>query len=76
MIQLTDVVPGVLESYDLPDLAARLAPRALSILEPVDALGVPVSQKTLETTYAGCVKAYGRDGMLELRAGQGLTPSR
>jgi cephalosporin-C deacetylase-like acetyl esterase len=74
--QLASVVPGILESYDLPDLAARLAQRALSILEPVDALGVPVSQKTLEATYAGCVKAFGREGRLELRAAQGLTPSR
>ena len=49
--QLASVLPGVLESYDLPDLAARLAPRALSILEPVDAMGVPVSQKALDTTY-------------------------
>jgi dienelactone hydrolase len=74
--QLASVVPGVLESYDLPDVAAALAPRTLSILEPVDAMGAPVSQSVADTTYARCVKAYTAVGNLELRAAQGLTPSR
>src|SRR5262249_47307362 len=37
--QLGNVVPGVLEAYDLTDLAARLAPRPLRIQTPVDAMG-------------------------------------
>ena len=37
------MVPGVLQIYDLPDLAARLAPRRLSIHGAVDAMGDPVS---------------------------------
>ncbi len=74
--QLATVLPGVLQSYDLPDLAARLAPRDLSVFDPVDAVGAPVSQKVLDTTYAACVQAYGREGRLKLRAAQGLTPSR
>ena len=40
--QIGNVVPGVLEAYDLPDLAARLAPRPLRISGPVDAMGQPV----------------------------------
>jgi dienelactone hydrolase len=40
--QLGNVVPGVLESYDLPDLAARLAPGSASIRAPVDAGGQTV----------------------------------
>jgi dienelactone hydrolase len=74
--QLGNVVPGALESYDLPDLAARLAPRRLTIHGAVDALGNPVSQSTLEETYLRCAKAYGPGGQLELRADHGLTPSR
>lgn len=37
--QLTQVVPGVLKSYDLPDLVLALAPRELVIQQPVDARG-------------------------------------
>ena len=41
--QLGSVVPGALRVYDLPDLAARLAPRPVHIVNPVDATGQPVS---------------------------------
>jgi dienelactone hydrolase len=41
--QLGGVVPGALLVYDLPDLAARLAPRPVHVVAPVDALGRPVS---------------------------------
>jgi dienelactone hydrolase len=37
--QLGNVVPGALRVYDLPDLAARLAPRPVHIETPVDASG-------------------------------------
>lgn len=33
---LAGVVPSVLASYDLPDLAAALGPRKMTIREPVD----------------------------------------
>jgi len=66
--QLASVVPGALQSYDLPDVAARLAPRRLSIHGAVDAMGDPVSQSALEEAYAGCAKAYGPRGQLELRS--------
>jgi hypothetical protein len=42
--QLTNVVPGVLASYDLPDLVASLAPRPLTIRAPVDPAGRPASR--------------------------------
>jgi dienelactone hydrolase len=74
--QLANVVPGALESYDLPDLAARLSPRPLSIHGAVDAMGEPVSQSALEKAFAACAMAYGPGGALELRAGQGVAPSR
>ena len=40
--QLTNVVPGALAVYDLPDLAARLAPRRLTIRDTLDPAGVAV----------------------------------
>ena len=64
--QLGNVVPGVLESYDLPDLAARLAPRPLSIRAPVDASGEPVPRSVFDKIYEPCIRAYGAGGPLEL----------
>jgi hypothetical protein len=74
--QLGNVVPGVLEAYDLPDLAARLAPRGLAISEAVDAEGHPVPQDVLDRAYAACVEAYRSGGELKLRAAQNPGPSR
>src|SRR5262249_23768373 len=54
--QLGTVVPGVLEAYDLPDLAARLASRPLRIQTPVDAMGEPITQGEAERAYAACIK--------------------
>jgi len=64
--QMANVVPGVLQAYDLPDLAARLAPVPMTIQAPVDAMGQPVSQSTLEQVYAQAVNSYGAKGVLEL----------
>jgi dienelactone hydrolase len=67
--QLGNVVPGILQAYDLPNLAARLAPRPLRIETPVDAMGQPVSQAELSQVYASCIKAYESSRNLELKAG-------
>lgn len=56
--QLASVVPGALAVYDLPDLAARLAPLPLSIRAPKNALGEPLKPGALETAYEPCRKAY------------------
>ncbi len=69
--QMGNVVPGVLQTYDLPDLAAWLAPIPLTIRSSLDAMGVPVSQAVLEREYAACARAYGSGGGLALRAGTG-----
>jgi dienelactone hydrolase len=71
--QLANVVPGALEAYDLPDLAAALAPRPLTIRGAVDPAGKPVSQRELEEAYAAARAAYraaGAEGSLELIAGE------
>ncbi len=56
--QLANAVPGALEAYDLPDLAAVLVPRPLAIRAPVDPAGGAVSQSALDEAYAACRKAY------------------
>jgi cephalosporin-C deacetylase-like acetyl esterase len=60
--QLTNVVPGALKVYDLPDLAAAVAPRHLTIADAVDAAGNAVAEAELEQAYAGCRAAYRRAG--------------
>jgi dienelactone hydrolase len=66
--QMGSVVPGVLSAYDLPDLAARLAPLPLTVEKPVNAIGEPVSQSILEQSYRRCREAYGTTGPLVLRS--------
>ena len=69
--QLANVLPGVLEDYDLPDLAAALAPRKLTIRGPVDAAGKKVTSEVLEMAYGkvrAAYKAAGAEGNLVLEA--------
>jgi hypothetical protein len=56
--QLVNVVPGALKVYDLPDLAAVLAPRPLTIRNPVDAAGKPLSKEAAEEAYKPVRDAY------------------
>ncbi len=56
--QLANVVPGVLKVYDLPDLAAAIAPRKLTIRNPVDAAGKPLTKEAAEEAYKNVRAAY------------------
>jgi cephalosporin-C deacetylase-like acetyl esterase len=56
--QLANVVPGVLESYDLPDLAAAIAPHPLTVRKPLDPAGKPAAPGEVEAAYVACRKAY------------------
>lgn len=56
--QLANVVPGVLASYDLPDVVAALAPRPLTIRGAVDPEGKAVALAEVESAYARAVDAY------------------
>jgi cephalosporin-C deacetylase-like acetyl esterase len=58
--QLTNVVPGALRLYDLPDLAAAVAPRPLTLRRAVDPGGKPVTRAALEAAYAPAREAYAR----------------
>jgi hypothetical protein len=66
--QLTNVVPGALKVYDLPDLATLIAPRRLQILA-VNPQGGTLKNADVQSAYAGCVQAYaGKASQLTPRA--------
>jgi pimeloyl-ACP methyl ester carboxylesterase len=58
--QLTNVVPAALAVYDLPDLAALLAPRPLMIRRPADPTGKPLNRGAADDTYKPVRAAYAR----------------
>jgi pimeloyl-ACP methyl ester carboxylesterase len=60
--QLSSVVPGVLAIYDLPDVAAMLAPRPLRLRGTVDAAGRSVALTELARVYQGCRERYAAIG--------------
>lgn len=62
------VIPGALTVGDLPDLAAALAPRPLSLSGLVDGLNRRVPDEPLRQDYAISHKTYGETGRLVLSA--------
>jgi dienelactone hydrolase len=60
--QWSSVAPGVLKSYDFPEVAAAIAPRRLTVRNPVDPAGEPVTQAVLEATYQKAREIYASMG--------------
>lgn len=60
--QLVNVVTGALKTYDLPDLMASLAPRPLTIKNPVDAAGEPLSAEAANEAFKVVKDAYAKKG--------------
>ena len=56
--QLAGVVPGALESYDLPELAALIAPRPLTIRAAIEPDGTPAARAVVEAEFAAATAAY------------------
>jgi cephalosporin-C deacetylase-like acetyl esterase len=52
-LHASDTVFGALREYDLPQLAAAVAPRSLRIEMPVDAVGEPLCAPELPVAHAG-----------------------
>ncbi len=52
------VIPGVLRSYDLPDLVAAIAPRAVWIVNGVNALGQRMKLTELKKQYAATASLH------------------
>lgn len=55
-------VPEILQYFDLPDVAAALAPRPLAFLEPKDAMMNTVDTQLAVETYKGTQVAYRNAG--------------
>lgn len=60
--QFAGVVPGALAVYDLPDLAASLSPRPLTVRRPTGATGTAAPAALVERTFAPVQAAYAKDG--------------
>jgi hypothetical protein len=58
--QLTNVVPGALKSYDLPDVAALMAPRFVTVKNSVNPRLEPVTQAVMAETYEAAKKVNER----------------
>ncbi|HEV2124187.1 MAG TPA: alpha/beta fold hydrolase, partial [Chloroflexota bacterium] len=71
-LSLRAVVPGALPAYDLPDIAAALAPRRLLALNPTDHQNRPLSQEQACAEWEVVTRAYahaGADAQLTVAAG-------
>jgi histidinol-phosphate/aromatic aminotransferase/cobyric acid decarboxylase-like protein len=55
-------VPGVLRDFDLPDLAAVIAPRTFWIVDPRTPTGALVATDRARTEFASAGRAYERAG--------------
>jgi cephalosporin-C deacetylase-like acetyl esterase len=53
-----NVVPGMLAAYDLPDLAAALAPRAVTIINPLNPRGQWMTTAAAEAQYTRAKTAF------------------
>jgi len=66
-----NVVPGVLRSYDLPDLAAALAPRPIWIMNPANPLGQRAASTEARRVYGRSLEAFRLLGAAEsIRVGE------
>jgi hypothetical protein len=52
------VLPGVLRHGDLPDIAAGLAPRPLTLHQPIGADGQPADLGRARRAYGDCFETY------------------
>jgi dienelactone hydrolase len=59
---LEHVVPGALQKYDLPQLAALIAPRPLTLRGIVDANGKAMPLTDVEAAYSVCRQQYEKLG--------------
>ncbi len=78
---LAAVIPGVLGEYDLPDLAAAIAPRPLTLLNTRRPAGDTALVTEVEKEYRAALDAYAAAGaakaftIAERREGEALTGS-
>jgi cephalosporin-C deacetylase-like acetyl esterase len=56
------LVPGLLREFDLPEIVAAIAPRAVTIAGPVDAMKRPLEGERAAACYSRTADAYARAG--------------
>lgn len=61
-----EVVPGMLQDYDLPDLMPLVRPAALTIINPRNALGQPLTDPEAKRAYQQVKATYKESGQEEL----------
>ncbi len=61
------MLPGVLQDFDLPDVWAALAPRALLVVNPTDAVVRKMDEAKAQHALDLVSKAYGSGRALDLR---------
>jgi cephalosporin-C deacetylase-like acetyl esterase len=75
----SDIVPGALAAYDLPELAATIAPRKLTMLNAVNPRRKPMDVREVKAQYQTAQKAFAAAGaaqslvIAERKPGQSLT---
>ncbi|MBI1355510.1 MAG: prolyl oligopeptidase family serine peptidase [Acidobacteria bacterium] len=57
------VARGVLRQYDLPQLAAAIAPRPVTVMHPLEPNGVEARKAEAEGAYIAATKAYAQAGV-------------
>ncbi|HKW97437.1 MAG TPA: acetylxylan esterase [Bryobacteraceae bacterium] len=74
-----EIVPSALRYFDLPDLAAALAPRPVWVVNAVDALGHPVAMSEIRGAYTSAIRAFEKHGagnelhLAERKPGHGIS---
>jgi len=58
-------VRDALRHFDLPQVAAQIAPRPLTLVAPVDAMKRPLTPEAAKENYRATEEAYGRAGAAE-----------
>jgi cephalosporin-C deacetylase-like acetyl esterase len=75
----SDIVPGALAAYDLPELAATFAPRRLTLINTVNPRRKPMDTREVKAQYQATEKAFAVAGaasslvIAERKPGQSLT---
>ena len=61
-----EIIPGVLPNYDLPDLMPLVQPAALTIINPRNALGQPLTDPEAKQAYQQVKATYNKSGQGQL----------
>ncbi|NRB50074.1 MAG: acetylxylan esterase [Saprospiraceae bacterium] len=57
-----EVIPGMLQHYDLPDLMPLTRPASLTVINPQNALGAPLTEGGAMQAYQQLKETYGKAG--------------